>query len=464
MMSQHDIACEKVMMPKQLRTLAVFTAWILTFCQISSCTSVDDGGDEPPSQNICLPSDLNPTADLPMHIKYVSMVGEEFPLSAQYDSRWIADTQKLAQFGNVITLGVKQATPDELQNLENKLSLVKTLRKKAAVHIQNIFVDRERTALHTDYENNWSQILPVLGKYQDVIIALYLWDEPFWAAESTNVSPASVYDSLVLQNRLVKQTLPGIPTAIVEGYPVINETLRIPPGIDWVGMDCYGDFQSCGDARYGEMRAIPEYYEILKSKMTPHQKLIAVPTGIVDGNYATDQVPLDKKLHIVNVADDFFRWASTEDRMVGLFTFIYHSTAEYTAVENMCEVEEYYRRAAERFLAAGERVSPSQTPLNVLVTAQTEERDFTLQTSPSVEITSNSAVTINFKVSGGAADLYGVQCDISDLAGTIVECAGRLDSGLTIPANRVGTYKIKVSRGTESVITNFSISADTNAE
>ena len=449
-------------MRRWIRALGLLSGWILN----TSCSPSGGGNEEPipPSQNICLPSDLSPSIDLPSHIKYLSMVGGEFATGASYDARWIADTQKLAQFGNVITLGLAGSTPAELENLENKLSYVKTLRKKAAVHIQNVFVDRERTALHNNYRENWDQTLPILTQYQDVIIALYLWDEPFWAAKSNNVSPTSVYNSLVLQNRLVKEALPGIPTAISEGYPVVDASLRIPPGIDWVGVDCYEDFQLCGNELYGEMRSIPEYFEILKSKMTVHQKLLAVPTGIFFGNYGTDQVPLDKKLHVVEIAEDFFKWASTEDRVVGLFTFTYHSTAEYAAADNMCEVEEYYKKAGERFLAGGKRVSPPQPPFSVSVTAQTVEGDYTLTPNPGVEITSNSDVRIKFEVSGGAADLYGIQCDISDLTGAIVDCAGLLDSGLTIPANRVGTYKIAVSRGTESVVTNFSIAADTGAE
>ncbi len=415
----------------------------------------------PSSQNICLPSDLNPRTDLPAHIKYLSMVGGELQIDTPYDSEWIADAEKLAQFGNVMTLGLTQSTPAQLQNLEKKLSHVKTLGKKAVVQIQNVFVDLERTALHDHYEGNWHQTLPVLQKYQDVIIALYLWDEPFWAAKSNNVSPTSVYDSLVLQNRLVKQTLPGIPTAIVEGYPVIDESLRIPPGIDWVGMDCYEDFQSCGNGLHGEKRSIPEYYEILKSKMTTHQKLIAIPTGIAQGNYASDQVPLNTKLHVVEIADDFFEWASTQDRVVGLFTFIYHSTAEYAAADNMCEAEEYYKKAGEKFLASGVRASPNQMPFSVSVAAQTAQGEYVLNTSPGVEIPSNSDVKITFVVSGGGADIHGVQCDMTDPTGTIVDCAGHLDSGLTIPANGAGTYQIKVSRSTDSVITNFSIAAGT---
>jgi hypothetical protein len=48
---------------------------------------------------------------------------------------------------------------------------------------------------------------------------------------------------------------------------------------------------------------------------------------------------------------------------------------------------------------------------------------------------------------------------MTDPAGIIIDCAGNLDSGLTIAANRTGPYQIRVSRSTDSVIASFSIAA-----
>ncbi|MBK9294752.1 MAG: hypothetical protein IPM57_09965 [Oligoflexia bacterium] len=41
--------------------------------------------------------------------------------------------------------------------------------------------------------------------------------------------------------------------------------------MDWIGMDCYEGFDSCGG------KSIPWYYEQIKKTMHSKQKLIAVP-------------------------------------------------------------------------------------------------------------------------------------------------------------------------------------------
>ncbi|MBY0553964.1 hypothetical protein K2P97_05515 [bacterium] len=406
---------------------------------------------ESSSNNSCLPQDLYPKTIIPPNLKYLSMV-DEFLYVLPFDNYWKSETNEESKYGNVITLAVNNTSSAQLNQLDQKLAYLKTINRKAVINVQDVFYDKSKLEPWSDYREKWNTFAAVVKKHEDIVVSFYLYDEPFWNAQLKNVPEATVYDYLTIQNRIIKNSFPAIATTLVEAYTMINDKLRVPPGIDWVGLDCYNSFDHCGNPQYG-YRSIPEYYAILKRKITPYQKLVAIPNGIIlDEKYikieSRSGVPLSDRLNTVDIADKYFRWIATEKRIVGAFTFIYKYRGEaegVAAASDMCEVAEHFEKNGQKFLKSNHLLTHVNA-LTVNVVAQAHDKQLSLVENKSVDISSLKDVSIKFNITSNS-DIYNLRCEVVSSKGAVNDCSAHLQSGFVIPANTIENYRIQLSQG-----------------
>jgi hypothetical protein len=191
--------------------------------------------------------------------------------------------------------------------------------------------------LRSDYLSSWNtQIVgPVKAAGIQNIAAFYPLDEPYWnaatAAKTGNgPTPAQMKANLETVNALIRSTFPGVPIAVIFAYPSVNAALTIPQGYDWIGVDCYGPFNSCGDDVNGR-KSIPEYFQILGSKVTQGQRLLAVPSAFLDSSNTSNsaQIALGSQI------DAYMEMVSNNSLFVGVMPFLWQDSGTLTGTANL---------------------------------------------------------------------------------------------------------------------------------
>ena len=304
-----------------------------------------------PLQNLenykCLSSTDKPPV-LPTHIKYFghyfSLTLPKFNLNF---SDWASRLLEMKNQGNFTTI---QYLPPELLGSDSiaeklfidKLAFASSHGWKVSLELSLIFfapnsrLDAiDLSQLRSDYLNRWKRIKNLIQPYQSAIAVFYPLDEPFWNASMQNVSAKLIIAHLETINTVLKSDFPSTPIAFVEAYKMVDSNLIIPKGFDWIGMDCYGSFEKCGDS--GIEKSIPDYYQILKSKMNSNQRLIAIPEGFVSINAAiTEEDALVKR------TKKYLDYISTEPLFILVANFIYHGEPDYRATRDICSIRELF--------------------------------------------------------------------------------------------------------------------------
>lgn len=177
----------------------------------------------------------------------------------------------------------------------------------------------------------------------DTVVLLYPKDEPFrefrrardpdfWSQYVTGDVYDDIFEDLSRVNAHLETVFPDKPIGVIlSGLELHHRFFRIPESYDWVGFDCYDNlFEAC------EGRSFMQLYGRLLAKMTPEQRLIAVPeTWALDRHLDRDDWPdrLGQRLahhwEIVTAEPRFiavvpFLWsfdASTETPGIGMNRF-----------------------------------------------------------------------------------------------------------------------------------------------
>lgn len=300
----------------------------------------------------CLSADLAPPTALPSQIKFVGyFLGNATSPASTSIGGFTSSLDELVGQGNGITISylpqealAPTINPDEL--FISKIQVAKARGFKIVVEIPIIFFDFnfskmrfEVKSLSPNYRNNWAHFKNLINPYLDSIVGLYPYDEPYWAALNQGVPANDMKQFLDEIAITIKSDLPSMPLIFMEAFPMIKADLQIPQGWDWIGMDCYGSFDNCGNP--GDQHSIPEYYNILKSKMNSNQKLVVIPEAFL----FTETPTLDDEIALVRRSQQFLAWAATEPRIIALAPFIYRNLAEehITGAREMCPVREFYK-------------------------------------------------------------------------------------------------------------------------
>ena len=166
--------------------------------------------------------------------------------------------------------------------------------------------------LRADWEFQWNYILPNLRANINKIKAIYIYDEPFWAA------PIPVTDFNMILNR-IKTDLPGIPVVTVMAYTTVNNTdeydnplalpetnvANISQNIDLIGADKY-----VSSANFSQITTM---FNNLKAKR-PTGDLFVVPNTRTDLGTRTDA-------DCAKINWLFYKMALDDPRITTIFNF-----------------------------------------------------------------------------------------------------------------------------------------------
>ncbi|MGE0527047.1 MAG: hypothetical protein AB7G93_20960 [Bdellovibrionales bacterium] len=113
--------------------------------------------------------------------------------------------------------------------------------------------------LYPNYSARWKEFLDINQNVltPEYVAAIYPCDEPTWIG--------IFFEELNPIVNLLKADLPSIPVALVEAYAAIA-SLKVPVGVDWLGMDRYGSPDVTKDADW------LADYQVIKNKRTAQQQ------------------------------------------------------------------------------------------------------------------------------------------------------------------------------------------------
>ena len=204
-------------------------------------------------------------------------------------------------------------------DMRNLLAHCRETGMKAMVSVSWLTFD-PNMRLYPDWEARLSFATDIMDKYQDVIIANYLLDEPYMNGADHGVSVQEMYNSLETVGQFFKARYPQMPLAIIFSADELNKGFQLPPSADWFGMDCYDGFSSCGK------RTIPDYYQLLKNQIyqleaVDHRsrQLMAVPPAGWEQNNASKE-----SVHLSQVSQ-YRAFIKSEKRITVVVPFIWQT-------------------------------------------------------------------------------------------------------------------------------------------
>jgi hypothetical protein len=300
----------------------------------------------------CLDPLLKPSTTIPPHLLYAGyFVGNPTSAASTSIEGFIASMDELKGQGNVVVISYlpqeilhPSINPDVL--IVEKILSAKARGFKIVIEIPTVFFDFNFSkmrfnvsSLSLGYQKNWNHFKELITPHLTSIVGFYPFDEPYWNAFGSGVPSSDMKIFLEEIAVTIKTDFPNIPLIFIEAYPMVNEDLQLPKGWDWIGMDCYGSFDKCGAA--GSERSIPEYYNVLKSKMTPNQKLVVIPDAFL---FTETPSPIEKTA-LVRRAKQFLDWVSSEPKIVAVVPFTYNNLKEehISGAREMCPVREFYK-------------------------------------------------------------------------------------------------------------------------
>jgi hypothetical protein len=210
---------------------------------------------------------------------------------------------------------------------ENAVSFLSKMQAYGSMHavigVSNLFFDGNFN-LRPDYAQTWAAFAPTVAPYINEIASFYPLDEPFMNGAAHGVPQATMKRNLETVIATMKASFPGKPAAVIFSVGEIRGAsdigpFVIPDGFDWVGYDCYGRWDKCGDL------SIPAMYDILKAAMRPNQRLIVVGDGVL-----LDETPsalrfIPDELILIERLKNEYAFFINEPRAIGFFPFIWWS-------------------------------------------------------------------------------------------------------------------------------------------
>ena len=179
---------------------------------------------------------------------------------------------------------------------------------KAVLVLRGLFF-QGKTSLLPNYQDRWNTYAAAVAPYKSNIAAFYPIDEP--------VPTAYMRNALATVNAAISAKFPDIPIAVTFNHAQVTPSLVIPAGFDWVGFDCYQDWDNCAG------HPIPWYLSTLKSKLTTGQKLFLLPDVAIAHPKGQTPPKLQQQFTIVNRLDRYYALALNEPRVIGLVPFMW---------------------------------------------------------------------------------------------------------------------------------------------
>jgi hypothetical protein len=191
---------------------------------------------------------------------------------------------------------------------------------------------------------------------EDSMAAFYLDDEPHLndSFVLTNLSKVAEHVHLASWSKPIALTLAA--------GEVVNELANLAPAdlakfqssFDWVGFDCYGDWDRCGQWA-GESWQTSLVIATLRAKLTAKQRMLVVPTGNLFNSY--------NQSTLVRSADRWNKELLSDGKYIAVLPYEWNINAQSTKYLPL--VRERLKRLAHSLLAPGD---PLGSPLHASMT------------------------------------------------------------------------------------------------
>lgn len=192
---------------------------------------------------------------------------------------------------------------------------------KAIIDISPVFFDPKNFALYGNYKSRWNSYVQNLAKenFNNQYGAFYILDEAYANGLGKGIPAHIMKSQLETVIATVKASFPQIPTAFSYTTNTLNFDLYpLPSGVDWVGVDCYGNWSKCGGANG---RSMSEYFKYIESKLLPNQYVLLFPESSLLPLYpefgANDVNTLIKRMK------NYFSWAQTHPKVIAVVPFLF---------------------------------------------------------------------------------------------------------------------------------------------
>lgn len=134
--------------------------------------------------------------------------------------------------------------------------------------------------LRPDWLTQWNLLLPTLRNNINKVKAIYVFDEPFWAA------PIPVADFNMVMNR-IKADLPDVPLVSGLAYPTVEDPFetniaKLNSSLDIIGADKY--------VSVANFSQIPTMHSTLINKRPSSKNLMLIPQTFFEGTTTDAQV------------------------------------------------------------------------------------------------------------------------------------------------------------------------------
>ncbi|MBC7741834.1 MAG: hypothetical protein H7061_06540, partial [Bdellovibrionaceae bacterium] len=195
-----------------------------------------------------------------------------------------------------------------------------------------------------------------LAGLEDVILGVYLIDEPYWKNSSANkpLSYEVVFNNIQTVSALIKQNFPNKVIMLTEAAPVIGAgNIKFPSNVDWIGANCYLYYTECKNAT-----ELENLYNQLYKNFLPNQKMLFTLDGhwmnLTEGKTKLQQDKLIRRNQEIMKLSFKYRTAA-------YFPFIYQSENEMLGTQDMPYLKEYLFKLGKEIMAG--TYNPNQ-PIN----------------------------------------------------------------------------------------------------
>lgn len=238
-------------------------------------------------------------------------------------------SQEIAGHANISWVGTGI---EDLPEMPVRIQAARALGLRVALAIpQELFFATDLT-LHPGYARDWQQLAARVAPYIDSVSMILPIDEPYSQAKILGIQPAMMKERLSLVGASIKEIFPSVPLGLT--YSSIDFDTQqsafsdlatpTPSQFDWVGFDCYGSWDSCGEPAFRAVHPIPWYFDRIRERLTTGQKIFLFADGFVPQSPQDDGAGLQMKAdRLLNRADQYLQLALSRTEVIGLFVFLY---------------------------------------------------------------------------------------------------------------------------------------------
>lgn len=275
----------------------------------------------------CLNPDQVPSQGLPSHVHfsgfYPSVRASAY---SNFYPEWLNTHKEISNWGNTVFVDYGFTEhysnyQDQRNHFLRKLRFAQSRNKSVILTVSSLFfpLDEnrlgERLELLPDYQTRWMAFVEMVSPYIDSIVAFRPTDEPYWRGRNQKINNISVKDALDKVMREIKNSFPQKPIFLIHSSVELDSNFLPLELVEWVGFDCYRNFEQCGVENINGLKSVPEWIQILKGKLFPHQKIILVPDAFTMGESRTNQ---DQDV-VVELVKKYVEYAKNDPDIIGFF-------------------------------------------------------------------------------------------------------------------------------------------------